>query len=47
MVDERNELASMYKGFEQTDLGLRTDVISNKVNGTRSNSGRRNRRNRR
>ena len=29
MVDERNELASMYKGFEQTDLGLRTDVISN------------------
>lgn len=29
VVDERNEIASMYKGIEQTDLGLRTDVISN------------------
>ena len=28
VVDERNELASMYKGMEQTDLGLRTDVIA-------------------
>lgn len=29
VVDERNEIASMYKGIEQTDLGIRTDVISN------------------
>lgn len=29
VVDERNELAAMYKGSEQTDLGLRTDVIAN------------------
>lgn len=29
VVDERNEIASMHKGIEQTDLGLRTDVISN------------------
>ena len=29
VVDERNEIAAMYKGAEQTDLGLRTDVISN------------------
>lgn len=28
VVDERNEIASMYKGVEQTDLGLRTDVIA-------------------
>lgn len=29
VVDERNEIASMYKGIPQTDLGMRTDVISN------------------
>lgn len=29
VVDERNEIAAMYKGIEQTDLGLRTDIISN------------------
>ena len=29
VVDERNEIAAMYKGIEQTDLGTRTDVISN------------------
>ncbi len=29
VVDERNEIAAMYKGIEQTDLGIRTDVISN------------------
>lgn len=29
VVDERNEIASMYKGIEQVELGLRTDVISN------------------
>lgn len=28
VVDERNEIASMYRGIEQTDLGLRTDVIA-------------------
>jgi len=28
-VDERNEIAAMYKGIAQIDLGLRTDVISN------------------
>lgn len=29
VVDERNEIAAMYKGIAQIDLGLRTDVISN------------------
>ncbi len=29
VVDERNEIASMYKGVPQTDLGIRTDIISN------------------
>lgn len=29
VVDERNEIAAMHKGIEQTDLGARTDVISN------------------
>lgn len=29
VVDERNEIAAMYKGIEQIDLGIRTDVISN------------------
>ena len=28
VVDERNEIASMYKGQEQTDLGIRTDVMA-------------------
>ena len=28
VVDERNEISSMFKGAEQTDLGLRTDVIA-------------------
>ena len=28
VVDERNEIAAMYRGIEQTDLGLRTDVIA-------------------
>lgn len=29
VVDERSEIAAMYKGTEQTDLGARTDIISN------------------
>lgn len=29
VVDERGELASMYKGIPQNDLGLRTDVLEN------------------
>lgn len=28
VVDERNEIAAMYKGQEQTDLGIRTDVMA-------------------
>ena len=29
VVDERGELASIYKGIPQNDVGLRTDVLSN------------------
>jgi len=29
VVDERDEIAAMYKGIEQNNLGIRTDVISN------------------
>ncbi len=29
LVDERGEIASMYKGVSQNDLGLRTDVLDN------------------
>lgn len=29
VVDERGELAAMYKGIPQNDLGIRTDVIEN------------------
>ena len=51
VVDERGEIASMYRGIPQNDLGLRTDVIENipkpirnknvnKINGTTSSSSR-------
>lgn len=29
MVDERGEIAAMYKGIPQNDIGIRTDVIDN------------------
>ena len=29
MVDERGEIAAMYKGIPQNDIGARTDVIDN------------------
>ena len=29
VVDERGELAAMYKGVPQNDVGIRTDVIEN------------------
>ena len=29
MIDERGELAAMYKGIPQNDVGLRTDVLDN------------------
>ena len=29
MVDERGEIAAMYKGIPQNDVGIRTDVIDN------------------
>lgn len=29
VVDERGEIASMYKGIPQNDIGIRTDVIEN------------------
>ena len=29
LVDERGELAAMYKGISQNDIGIRTDVIDN------------------
>ncbi len=29
MVDERGEIAAMYKGVPQNDIGIRTDVIEN------------------
>ncbi len=28
MVDERNEISSMYKGSEQNDIGIRTDTLA-------------------
>ena len=29
MVDERGEIAAMYRGIPQNDIGIRTDVIEN------------------
>ncbi len=29
VVDERGEIAAMYKGIPQNDVGIRTDVIEN------------------
>ena len=29
MVDERGEIAAMYKGVPQNDIGIRTDIIEN------------------
>lgn len=29
VVDERGEIAAMYKGAPQNDIGMRTDVIEN------------------
>ena len=29
VVDERGEIAAMYKGIPQNDVGMRTDVIEN------------------
>ena len=29
VVDERGEIAAMYKGVPQNDIGIRTDVIEN------------------
>ncbi len=29
VVDERGEIAAMYKGIPQNDIGIRTDVIEN------------------
>lgn len=29
MVDERGEIAAMYQGIPQNDIGIRTDVIEN------------------
>lgn len=29
VVDERGEIAAMYKGTPQNDIGIRTDVIEN------------------
>lgn len=29
LVDERGEIAAMYKGAPQNDIGIRTDVIEN------------------
>ena len=29
VVDERGEIAAMYKGIPQNDIGIRTDVIDN------------------
>ena len=29
LVDERGEIAAMYKGTPQNDIGMRTDVIEN------------------
>ena len=29
VVDERGEIAAMYRGIPQNDVGIRTDVIEN------------------
>ena len=29
VVDERGEIAAMYKGMPQNDIGIRTDVVDN------------------
>lgn len=29
LIDERGEIASMYKGIPQNDVGIRTDVMDN------------------
>lgn len=29
LVDERSEIAAMYKGMPQNDIGIRTDVMNN------------------
>ena len=29
LVDERGEVAAMYKGIPQNDIGLRTDILDN------------------
>lgn len=29
LVDERGEIAALYKGIPQNDIGIRTDVIEN------------------
>ena len=29
MVDERGEIAAMYRGIPQNDVGIRTDIIDN------------------
>lgn len=29
VVDERGEIAAMYRGIPQNDLGIRTDILNN------------------
>ncbi len=31
LVDERSEIAAMYRGIPQNDVGIRTDVMNNCV----------------